>query len=114
MADPIPADGVRDVLHAIATDLQGQPMRYRWYGVWWWPIKAMLKRAGWGQNLPMLRNYLDPEAIATIPADLSAGQVLAEGLAQYQIAARFAPQKEWVDTPAGDDMIRIYDADVEA
>ena len=109
---PIPADGVPEVLGNIARDLQGQVLRYRWFGVWWWPIKVLLLGAGYGPNLPMLRHYMDPEAVAALPRPLTPGQVLAEGLAYYQYAARLARHQEWVETPDGD-MIRIYDADIE-
>jgi len=109
---PITPEGIPQVLGNIARDLQGQVLRYRWFGAWWWPIKVLLLGAGYGPNLPMLRHYMDPEAVATLPRPLEPGQVLAQGLAHYQFAARFARHQDWVETPDGD-MIKIYDADIE-
>lgn len=110
----IPAEGVPDALRAIVRDLQTQPLRYRWFGVWWWPIKAMLIRAGHGPLLgTVLGPATDPAAIATLPAEgLTPGVVLAEGLRHYQFCARFDRSPVWVDTPDGD-RIHIYDPDVE-
>lgn len=109
----IPDEGVPEVLRAIVRDLQVNPTRYRWFGAWWWPIKAMLIRAG---HRPLLGSILgpalDPAAIATLPADLSPGRVLAAGLREYQWQARFERTAEWVTAPNGD-RIRIYDPDVE-
>lgn len=110
----IPEAGVPEVLRNIVRDLQVHPLRYRWFGVWWWPIKAFLIRAG---HRPLLGSALgdaqDPAAIATLPAGLTPGRVLAEGLASYQWHARFERSPEWVDAPDGD-RIRIHDPDIEA
>lgn len=110
----IPAEGVPEVLRNIVRDLQTQPLRYRWFGVWWWPIKAMLIRAGHGPQLgAMLGPATDPAAIATLPrVGLSPGAVLAEGLAHYQFCARYDRAPQWVDAPDGD-RVRIYDPDAE-
>lgn len=110
----IPPEGVPDALVAIVRDLQTNPLRYRWWGVWWWPIKAMLIRAGHGPLLgPMLGPAMDPAAIATLPREgLTPGRVIAQGIANYQLCARFDRTPEWADAPNGD-RIRIYDPDVE-
>lgn len=113
LAETIPDEGVPEVLRAIVRDLQVNPTRYRWFGVWWWPIKAMLIRAGHQPLLgALLGPALDPTAIATLPADLSPGRVLAAGLRDYQWHARFDRTPSWVDAPNGD-RVAIYDPDVE-
>ena len=117
MDDPvphtIPDDGVQEVLHAIVRDLQVNPTRYRWFGVWWWPIKAMLIRAGHKPRLgSMLGAATDPAAMATIPLGQSPGDVLAAGLGEYQSRARYDRTPEYVDAPDGD-RIRIHDPDIE-
>ena len=110
---PIPAEGVDDVLRNIVRDLQYRPGRYRCFGAWWWPIKAMLTRAGLAPQVRGLGSYMDPEAFATLPpADLTPGRVLAEGLHHYQFAARLTPDAVWTDAPNGD-RIQIYDPDIE-
>ena len=111
--DPIPPEGVAEVLANVVRDLQDRPGRYRCWGVWWWPLKAMLLRAGLAPQVRGLGRYMDPEAIATLPReDLSPGRVLAEGLRHYQWAVRLAPMAEWTDAPNGD-RIRIHDPDIE-
>lgn len=110
---PIPATAVPEVLANIVRDLQARPGRYRCFGAWWWPIKAMLRRAGLAPQVRGLGATMDPEAIATLPrGDLSPGRVLAEGLRQYQFAVRLTPDSAWADAPDGD-RIRIYDPDME-
>lgn len=109
---PIADDRVGKVLGNIARDLQFQATRYRWFGAYWWLVKPMLRRAGYLPNLPWLGDFMDREALATLPPGLSAGEVLALGLGHYQFAARLAPTSEWADAPNGD-RIRIYDPDVE-
>ncbi len=113
-APPFPPEGVEDALHAIVRDLQVTPRRYRWFGVWWWPVKAMLRRAGMAPLIgPELGTYMDAEAVAALPrALLTPGHVLAEAAREYQFAARLDPGREWADTPAGD-RVRIHDPDME-
>ena len=110
----ITAEGVPDVLRAIVTDLQQHPERYRWFGAWWWPVKAMLRRAGHGPLLgARLGPYLDKEALATLPAGLRPEEVLTQGLREYAVRARFDRSPEWVDAPNGD-RIRMHDPDFDA
>ncbi len=110
----IPEAAIPEVLRNIARDLQVRPTRYRWFGVWWWPIKAMLRRCGMGPLLgPMLGATVDRDAVATLPAGMGAGEMLAEGLAHYGRAARLAPLAEWADAPNGD-RVRIHDPDIES
>jgi hypothetical protein len=110
---PFPPEAVPEALANVVRDLQAKPGRYRCWGVWWWPLKAMLIRAGMAAQVRGLGSYMDPEAIATLPRDdLSPGRVLAEGLRHYQWAARLGGAAEWADTPDGD-RIRIHDPDME-
>ncbi len=114
MTEPIPPDRVPAVLANIARDLAVTPRRQRWFGPWWWPIKAMLIRAGHVPEVPWLAGrYYDGDAIATIPADAGPGQVLAEGLAHYWRAGRLGEDGEWCDAPNGD-RVRCADPDCDA
>jgi hypothetical protein len=63
MIDPPVA--LRNTLHL----LQQQPQRYKLFGVWWWPVKALLKRQGYTiTDLYILGDYVDPITAAMVPA----------------------------------------------
>ena len=111
--EPIDDAEIPQVLRNIVRDLQFTPLRYRWFGMWWWPIKAMMIRASLRPLLgSVLGPSMDPAAIAKLPAGITPGLILAAGLAHYQFCARFDATPRWADTPDGD-RIAIYDPDVE-
>lgn len=55
---------------------------------------------------------MDAGALAPRPSQLTPSMALADGLDQYQVAARIAASAEWVDPP-NKQRIRIHDPDVE-
>lgn len=47
--------------------LQQRPLDYRKFGPYWWPIKAMLKQAGYSRDdLYLLGDYMEPGAESLI------------------------------------------------
>ncbi len=51
----------------IVQQLQTDPVRYKLFGIYWWPIKKLLKGAGYGPDqLPMLGDYQDDEIAAHV------------------------------------------------
>ena len=52
------------IIHMLQTDR----LKYKRFGIYWWPIKAMLKRAGYTRaQLSMLGDFEDPETAAMVP-----------------------------------------------
>ena len=49
--------------------LQQDPRRYKLFGIYWWPMKAFLKAAGYGPDqLYMLKDYRDATTADLVPA----------------------------------------------
>ena len=97
-------------LRNILTVLQQDPFRYRWFGVWWWPVKALLKGAGYTRgNLYLLGDYVDRETAALVPpAGLQ--DTLRAALAEYGQNARYGRGGGRVESPDGE-IVMILDSD---
>ncbi len=97
-------------LRNILATLQQEPSRYRLFGVYWWPVKRLLKAAGYTrENLYLLGDYDDPETAALVPpAGLQA--TLRAALAEYGENARYGRGGGWVEAPDGE-IVQISDCD---
>lgn len=106
-----PADlDVQQALRNIVALLQQDPRRYKLFGVWWWPIKAVLRGAGYRRDqLPMLGDYEDPETAAAVPRAGLTDTLLA-ALQEYGCNARFPRPDGGAETPDGE-VVKIYDPD---
>ena len=65
---PIPdlPTALRNVVQLLQTD----PKVYRSFGCYWWGVKAILKRHGYTKdNLYLLGDYVDEEALSHLPAE---------------------------------------------
>ena len=84
--DVSPGEGPIDVqklFQTIIQELQAQPRRYKRFGIYWWPIKAMLKRAGYGKpQLYMLGGFTDPETARMVP-QLNLEDTLRNAMEEY-------------------------------
>ncbi len=114
MSDPVDPPAVAPdpaaLLRGILQSLQAEPQRYRLFGVWWWAIKALLKRAGYGPDqLYMLGSYQDAETAALIPAE-NLADTLAAAMDEYQFNATFPHPGGMIEAPDGS-MVRLFDED---
>lgn len=92
--------------------LQKEPLYYRNFGVWWWHIKAELKRNGYGADqLFHLGSFTDPsvshyyEGMSTVERDNEAYEV------QYANALNFRNNN--LSTAPDGERYLICDQDVE-
>ena len=70
--------------------------RHRLFGVWWCPIKALLKRSGFGPDqLYMLGSYQNPETAAMT----SLTETLRAALEEYGQSARYPHTDGMVENP---------------
>ena len=108
-SSPPPVD-VNEVLHNIILDLQTHPSRYRAWGVYWWPVKAMLIAAGFGpEQLHYLGDYEDPETAALVP-DGDLQTTLHRALTEYSYNVAYPHTGDQVESPTGE-MVSLWDAD---
>ena len=107
MTDTIDAPAaLRNVLQQLQTD----PLRYKLFGIWWWPVKALLRRAGYGPDqCYLLGSYQDSDTAALVP-HLSLQETLACAFAEYRQNATFPHSDGTVETPDGE-LVTIVDED---
>lgn len=96
---------LRNILHILQTD----PVKYRCFGAWWWPIKALLKTRYTQDNLYMLGDYEDPDGAARVP-DLGLVETVGSALEEFQRNAVFNLGSAEVIDPDGEPYT-IYDED---
>lgn len=101
---------VPTALRNVLQQLQEEPQRYRLFGVWWWPVKALLKRAGYGPDqLYMLGSYQDATTAALVPkANLE--ETLVAAFEEFAQNARYPRADGQVEDPDGE-VVTIYDED---
>jgi len=106
-------DGPIDVptaLRNVLQQIQMQPNRYRWFGIWWWPIKALLKRQGYTTtDLYMLGDYVDPITAEMVPPE-GLQDTLRSAFAEFGRNARYPHSDGLVETPDGE-MVMVHDED---
>ena len=101
-----PAQAFRNIVQA----LQVEPGRYKLFGIYWWPIKVLLKRAGYGPDqLYMLGGYQDPETAALVPG-MGLEDTLRAAFEEYGRNARYPREAGHVEGPDGE-VVVIYDED---
>ena len=106
----LPQIDVPVALRNVLSQLQIEPNRYRLFGIWWWPIKAMLKRSGYGPDQSfLLGSYQDPITAAMVP---SAGlqDTLRAAFEEYGQNARFPHSDGTVEAPDGE-LVLVIDED---
>lgn len=101
-----PAQAFRNIVQQLQVD----PGRYKLFGIYWWPVKALLKRAGYGPDqLYMLGSYQDPETAALVPA-MTLAETLKAAFLEYGQNARYPRESGHVEGPDGE-VVVIYDED---
>ena len=97
-------------LTRILQQLQTDPWRYRCFGIYWWPVKAMLKRAGYTtENLAMLGTYQDPDPARLVPP-MILQDTLQAALQEYGRNTRYPHPDGMVEDPDGE-LVRLWDED---
>lgn len=86
-AEDDPLD-VRETLRNILLILQQDPIKYRCFGIWWWPVKALLRKFCGRRQLYLLGSYEDPDGAARVPA-LPLHDTLRAALEEYALNLRY-------------------------
>lgn len=101
---------IESTLRTILALLQERPERYRCFGVYWWPVKALLKRYYTQDNLYLLGSYEDRDTAARVPR-VGLQELIAMALEEYNQNARYnLGRATVVDTDGAP--CTIYDEDV--
>ncbi|HET8550880.1 MAG TPA: hypothetical protein VFM97_00200 [Gammaproteobacteria bacterium] len=103
------ADDVREAMRNVLAVLQADPRHYRNFGVYWWPVKALLRRFYTRDNLYMLGMFEDPDVAALVP-NLGLQDMLAAAFEEYEQNARLGLASAEVEAPNGE-TVTIYDPD---
>ena len=81
--------------------LQEDPRRYRCFGVYWYFVKAVLKRFYTPDNLHLLGDYMDQSVIDRMPPHANLEEALAAAIEEYRQNATFNLGSNVVTDPDG-------------
>lgn len=98
------ATTLRNILHVLQTDAR----KYRCFGVYWWPVKALLKTAYGPEQLAMLGDYIDPLVPAVDQAEPA--ELLRLALEEFTMNDRYNLGRGECISPDGDPYT-VYDED---
>jgi|SRR5690606_7537448 len=82
--------------------LQEDPRRYRNFGVYWYFVKALLKKYYTRENLYLLGDYEDPTVVERMPDHGSLQATLEAAIAEYRENASFNLGRIQVTAPDGE------------
>ncbi len=100
---------LKSVCRNILDTLQTDPRQYRLFGIFWWPVKAILRRYYTTDNLYMLGEYEDANVAEMVPAG-SLDETLSRALHEYGYNAQFNMLRAEVRNEEGEP-VTIYDDD---
>ena len=86
--------------------------RYRNFGVYWFAVKAVLKRYFDRHEMPILGDYVDESVVSRMPEGLDLDGVLEAAASEYQENASFNLGRNRISDPAGE-FFTLIDPDVE-
>lgn len=89
--------------------LQQQPEFYRAFGIYWWPVKAILKHFHSRDELYLLGDYEDPVGAAAVPR-VGLQEILRLALEEQERNVRDHLLPQWVQTQDGPYFIFDEDA----
>jgi uncharacterized membrane protein len=90
--------------------LQADPRRYRLFGVYWYFIKALMKRYYTKDNLYLLGDYVDPTVNARLPQQ-PLEETLDAAIAEYRHNFAYSLGKNPTD-PDGEEFV-LFDPDAD-
>jgi len=91
--------------------LQQNPRRYLNYGVYWYFVKALMKRYYSRDNLAMLGEYMDPDVMARMPEHENLQEALAAAVEEYRKNASFNLGRATVEDLVGGGVVLLHDED---
>ena len=91
--------------------LQQDPRRYRNFGVYWFFVKALLKRYYTRENLHLLGEYMDPDCMARMPEHATLQAAIEHAIAEYRQNAAYNLGRIEVEDPAGGGVFVLHDED---
>lgn len=91
--------------------LQEDPKAYRSFGIYWWPVKAILKRFYSRDELSLLGNYEDPIGAEAVPR-VGLQEMLMLAIEEHQSNQIDHINPQWVQLPDGAPYM-IYDEDAD-
>jgi len=69
--------------HSVLALLQKKPERYKTFGIWWWPVKAVMRHFYSQDNLYLLGKYEDRDGASRVPK-LSLQETLARAIEEHR------------------------------
>jgi hypothetical protein len=91
--------------------LQQDPRRYLSFGVYWFFVKALMKRYHTRENLHLLGEYMDPDCMARMPEHATLQEALEAAIEEYRQNASFNLGREVVEDPTGGGVFTLHDED---
>jgi hypothetical protein len=94
------------------TLLLEKPQNYHAFGVFWFLVKALLKRIYPPAEMPLLGDYVDPTVVERMPKGLSLGELLSLAGEEYAANASLGTPSHSLEDPDGEVFV-LFDPDVE-
>lgn len=91
--------------------LQDDPRRYRLFGVYWYLVKAVLKKFYTRDNLHLLGDHMDQSVIERMPSHDDLQQALEAAVAEYRQNAAFNMGRAEVEDHVGGGTFTLTDPD---
>jgi len=91
--------------------LQKEPHRYLNFGVYWYFVKALLKRYYTRDNLYLLGDYVDPGCVARMPEHGNLQDALTAASEEYAKNAMYNLGRNEVEDPVGGGVFILHDED---
>lgn len=91
--------------------LQDDPRRYKLFGVYWYLVKAVLKKFYTRDNLHLLGDHVDPDVAARMPEHADLQEALAAAIEEYRQNASFNLGRSDVEDPTGGGTVELIDPD---
>lgn len=96
-------------LRSILQILQEKPAAYRAFGIYWWPIKTMLKSEYTKDNLYMLGDYEDADGAGRVP-NVGIEEMIGLAFSEYHLNTVLGMGSNQVTDTEGEPYI-IFDQD---
>lgn len=91
--------------------LQQDPRNYRNFGVYWYFVKALMKRYYTREDLYLLGDHVDPDCLARMPEYATEQEALQAAVQEYRQNAMFNMGRAEVEDPVGGGTFLLHDED---